>query len=64
MFYFTLFITRLVSVFSSLGSLALWCFYYLLQDATDDEGLKDDEESASKDEKNEEEGKGKKEVLT
>lgn len=63
MFYFTLFITRLVSVFSSLGSLAL-CFYYLLQDATDDEGLKDDEESASKDEKNEEEGKGKKEVLT
>ncbi|XP_006792406.2 probable serine/threonine-protein kinase kinX isoform X2 [Neolamprologus brichardi] len=34
------------------------------QDATDDEGLKADEESASKDEKNEEEGKGKKEAAS
>lgn len=50
--------------FIGLTCIIVFTFIYLLQDATDDERLKADEESASKDEKNEEEGKGKKQVLT
>lgn len=41
----------------------LWCFCYLLQAASDDEGLNEDEESASEEEKNEDVNKEKTEVF-